>query len=311
MLGVNYVLYQYLMHITAVAVNCYVLITGYFLIDKYTFRWKSLLRTWLQVLFYSVIIYIIMVYCGRAEFRWKLFIGQFIPIWSGYYWFFTKYAALILLAPFLARLAKSLTQKEYKQLLTVLFVLNITLVRNLFYGHLLSNGFSLMWFVFLFMVAGYIRLYNPGMRWHRNYGRLFLGFCFLLLIGNIFKQTWGIYQGESYYLYGVVYNDFTFVSSILLFLWAKYTTFSERRLSRFLVRIAPYTFGVYLIHDNGFVRNLLWKQWLPWKDYFSESWFMVIVIAVPITIFLLCILIDFGRSLVFRFCKIEYYIEYF
>lgn len=39
-----------------IAVNCYVLISGYFLVDS-SFKFKKLFKIWIEVFFYSLILY--------------------------------------------------------------------------------------------------------------------------------------------------------------------------------------------------------------------------------------------------------------
>ena len=52
--GGNYVSLEALYVISCVAVNCFVMISGYFLIDKMSYRWKGILNVWLETFFYSV-----------------------------------------------------------------------------------------------------------------------------------------------------------------------------------------------------------------------------------------------------------------
>lgn len=62
----NYLATNYLMCITAVAVNCYILITGYFSIQS-GFKWNKILNIWLQTSFYSFTIAGIMKLFGAVD----------------------------------------------------------------------------------------------------------------------------------------------------------------------------------------------------------------------------------------------------
>lgn len=171
----NYALCRLLIHITAVAVNCYVLITGYFMINT-NFKWMKLVKLWVQVLFYSVGIYLICVACRTEEFSWKYTLCSLIPVRGHEYWFITMYFALIALAPFLSLLANALTKRAYAILLLILFIINID-INGLFYGEIYSNGYSLWWFLFLFLTAGFIRKYGVGTKYKQCYGKFFGAFC--------------------------------------------------------------------------------------------------------------------------------------
>ena len=63
---VNYVTMEPLYIISGVSVNCFVMITGYFLIEKMVFRLKGVLNIWIQTFFYSVL-FLIAFYLGGSE----------------------------------------------------------------------------------------------------------------------------------------------------------------------------------------------------------------------------------------------------
>ena len=58
-LTLNWLGIWFLEKISIVAVNCYVLISGYFLITS-EFKYRKLFSIWFQVLFYSICIYFVM-----------------------------------------------------------------------------------------------------------------------------------------------------------------------------------------------------------------------------------------------------------
>lgn len=101
------------------------------------------------------------------------------------------------------------------------------------------------------------------------------------------------------------YNGYTFFSSILLFLWAKHYSFKNNILYRFIVRLTPYTFGVYLIHDNPYIRTLLWEHWLTPSKYI-DAWFLLPVMLLSvILIYLTCTFGDYLRARLFLFLNLN------
>ena len=52
---------QYLSILTSTAVNCYVLISGYFLIDSTSFRWSKIFSLWIETFFYSILSYVLLI----------------------------------------------------------------------------------------------------------------------------------------------------------------------------------------------------------------------------------------------------------
>lgn len=108
-----------------VSVNCYVLISGYFLINSHSFHWSKVWKLWSIVAFYSLIFYIIFV---STSGHWSLYktINFLLPVRYSIYWFITAYIGMYLLSPYLAKLAQNLNEKEYTSficLLTGMFVL--------------------------------------------------------------------------------------------------------------------------------------------------------------------------------------------
>ena len=91
-----------------VAVNAYVLLSGYFL-SMTAFRWRRLLRLLLQVLFYTLLIPPALAVLGlipASELTDVYHIWNSVfPVQSGQYWFVTAYVILFLFFPSAQRCA--------------------------------------------------------------------------------------------------------------------------------------------------------------------------------------------------------------
>lgn len=296
----NWIIIEYITYLTAVGVNCYVLISGYFLV-KSEFKLHKVVKIWFQTLFYSVGIYVILTCVGIINFDIKGFVLSGLIIRNNTYWFVTQYIALVLLSPFLSKLALSLTKQKFQLLLLVLFIINVSLNFGFPYGGIYSSPVNISWFIFLFYVAAYIRLFNPFAQRKIEYGKYYLVFCFILLISYLLYE-YSLYHWRGMnisYRSSPAYNGYTFFSSILLFLWAKHYSFKNNILCRFVVRLAPYTFGVYLIHDNPYIRTLLWERWLIPSKYI-DTWFLLPVMLLSvILIYLICTFGDYLRARLF------------
>ena len=96
-----------------VAVNCYVLLSGYFLAES---AWKPgrVVSLVAQILFYSVLIPVILICAGVISFgelsvyNWLTYV---LPVETEHYWFGTAYLVMYALAPFLAAGAKAVEKK--------------------------------------------------------------------------------------------------------------------------------------------------------------------------------------------------------
>ena len=84
-----------------VAVNCYVLISGYFLVYSHC-EGRKVIKIIGQVLFYSIGIYLLFrIALPNLELPFYKKLTFFLPITLKTYWFATCYVVLYLLAPFI------------------------------------------------------------------------------------------------------------------------------------------------------------------------------------------------------------------
>ena len=73
-------------YLCIVAVNCFVLISGYFLVNR-EIDTKKLSKLWCQVLFYSLLILLFASYYEIVDFNFTLLFRTLFPITSNLYWF--------------------------------------------------------------------------------------------------------------------------------------------------------------------------------------------------------------------------------
>ena len=59
--------------------------------------------------------------------------------------------------------------------------------------------------------------------------------------------------------------------------------------------ISSTTLGVYLIHDNDFIRKFLWNSWLNVPKYALNDNFLLFSIISIITIYIVCTIIELLR----------------
>ena len=143
----------------SLGVDVFVLISGYYLVydRKSLFNTRKILKFWGQIFFYSIAIYGAACLLGITEFDVHKLPETLFPITYGAWWFASTYFVLYLVHPFLNILLYNLDKAAYKKLLLLLLVmwcLIPTITQKSFQG----NYF--LWFVTLYCVAGYIRIYG-------------------------------------------------------------------------------------------------------------------------------------------------------
>lgn len=316
----NYYIVWILEGICFVAVNVYVLITGYFMYTS-NFKLKKLIILWLQILFYSASIYLILYLLGFVSINFTNLLKVFTPITSTMYWFATVYMCLYILSIFLNKFLKNLNKKEHITLIIILAIMFSIIPTVNIYGAWLNfgSGYGIAWFIVLYIVAAFIRKYYN--RKHIS-KRLVINYIIFTLLTPISKfilvwlqrtilsnfistETIKILESKIY-----SYNAiFVFLSSICIFLI--FLNHKPKFIKKFILRISPLTFAVYLIHDNEFLRGILWSYINPIHNI------KYIYIHLPLTvilIFFVCIIIDYIRNLVFNKLinqnKLEYFCDY-
>ena len=74
----------------------------------------------------------------------------------------------------------------------------------------------------------------------------------------------------------------------------------ENALVSLLCNIAPYTFGIYLLHENNAIRDF-WQQWVGVEKVRDSFLFIPQMLLAVLTIFIFGIIIDFARKKIFCF----------
>lgn len=291
--------------IASIGVDCFVMITGYFMIERIEMRWRGVLKTWMLTLFYTVSIFLIGVTAFQQPSSSDFVLKAFLPIHQEAYWFVTQYIGLLFLAPFFARVANGLTQRQYQWLLCVLFVFSFTFL----YGTIYLRNMHLGLFVFLFFTAGYIRKYSVPEWWKHHTGLVVFGVWALLFAAatsvNLFHY---LKTGDSNFkLYATENNGPVFFLALSVFVWFVCHKPFTSRMMKWIARLGTYTFGVYLIHQHFFVNDPLWTY--AANTYTMNIPMLVHCLLWTTLVFSVCVLLDMLRSRLFSVLHIDNALE--
>lgn len=289
-----------------IAANCYVLISGYFLVEA---EWKlnKLIMLAVQVLFYSLLVPVICIplEIGNVA-EWSIYewIFAVLPLQMDHYWFATSYVLLFMLVPVLAPGVRQMTKKQLQVTIGVL-LLYYCVIKSLSPIRLSTDqyGYDLGWFVCLFLIAAFIRRYGiPFLEKKRMAMSVYILSSFGIfgisaLAGFICRQTGAL----KYYMdMPYCYNYFlTLIGAVALFYVFKQMKVREGNAVRLICRLAPYTFGIYLLHENMAVRDL-WPMWLGVEGVKTTFLFIPQMLFAVIVVFGFGVLVDFIRKKLFE-----------
>lgn len=136
------------------AVNCFVLISGYFGIK---FKWRGLVNIYLILLFYGLIDLFASVLFNGEPLTASALKSTLLCFSHSRYWFIQCYVALYMMTPLINRGLYQLAKREYVTILLLFSVINLYL--GYYWHNSIFNltGFTTAQFVFLYIIGGYIR----------------------------------------------------------------------------------------------------------------------------------------------------------
>lgn len=250
-----------------VAVNVYMFISGYFLCTS-SFKLSRLLQLYVQVWLYSVAFGMLGVATGviaETTVDTHFFLTLLFPVWMEHYWFMTAYVFLYVMMPFLGCALKRMSKQQLKITVVMLLVV-FSLSKSILplRMELDQKGYDCLWYLCVFVTAAYIRRFKVPLLEKKGRGiLLYLAGCLTVFIGTMALRLICLRTGRLERMAGMFmeYNHiFAFLAALGLF-YAFLRLKAEGRTARIATRIAPYTLGVYLLHENLGLRYS-WQRWL-------------------------------------------------
>ena len=278
-------------------INCFVLITGYFMCQS-SITIRKFLKLLLQIEFYKIVIYAIFVLSGYEAFSLKGLAVAVLPAYRIGTNFVSCFLFFYLCIPFLNTLIRNLDKKKHLGLLVLCLVV-YTLFGTFPKLHVTMNYVS--WFCVLYVLASYVRMYGiitpPNQPRTSLWGWLTLGAALVSIVSVIttlyLNHSWGL----SIHPYRWVQDSNTLlavITGVCSFMYFKDLHISY---SPFVNTVGSCTFGVLLIHANSdTMRQWLWKDLLDNAGNYSSETFILHAILSVLLIFILCAAMDYVRQ---------------
>lgn len=302
---VNRLFTQFLYNGGQFGVTCFVLLSGYFMSTAKEFRVERILKILCAIWFYSWIFLALLYKRNLLPQTPTVFIQNLFPVIFKRYWFMSVYVWLLCLSPYLNKMIWNCSRKEHKYLICFLLFLwgvfptlisTINLIDpqlKLTVSGLYSSNFT--WFVFLYILSAYLRKYP--VEWFKSkytYLLLSAGLYLFILLTEIILDYLVIhnpeYNSSIVYTYRKINSLPCFFAALCFFLFFSKHTFYSKKLNV----LSGATFGVYLIHENAFIRPLLWEhiftpvKWQKSLKLIPHALASVIIVYVCCTVIELC-----------------------
>ena len=229
-----------------VAVNCYILISGYFGIK---FGIKGLLRLYFSCFFMGLIGYILYIMFTDNALSVTILFARFMAFTHNRWWFVIAYLFLFFIAPLLNHAINTMSKKQFQYALLLLlsiYTFYIGYVRNLGDN---SIGMSYAQFIFLYLIGRYVGIYLPSeiivkKRYFWLSGYLIMTLCTFILA--LLKQGTDI---NCDFLRPYPYNSW-FVVGGALFLLLFLLSFDF--YNNIINWLASSVFSVYLLQESSY-----------------------------------------------------------
>ena len=326
------------------AVDVYVLISGYFLVET-GFRCRRVISLVLQVMFYTCLLPVVLILTGIlpvGEITFYNILQCIFPTNMLHYWFVSAYVLMFLFTPVLNAAVHGMKKRQLQTAIVILLIME-SLSKTVIPVRLeLDNlGYDAYWFMVVYLIAAYIRLYGiPFLE--KKGGRAaacYIGACLglyglTMLIRGAYLLT-GQFENFIESAYG--YNHLLTIGAATALFYvfknreteegeqtqAKAAVTGEGEKTQrkdakvgeakqvsveagaaggpagIICRIAPCSFGVYLLHEQVNVRYV-WPFWLGADrcgSAFSLLWHWA---AAILTVMVIGLAVDHIRSLLFR-----------
>ena len=292
------------------AVNCFVLISGYFSnVNSHKLKLKKIIQLYGQVLFYSVGIYVILLLTGVKNFSAADAIHSIFPVLSGQYWFFSSYILLLILMPFLNVMLSKLSNYSLK-LLTIIIVVVfyvVPLFSIVFMQYDITEGMGIIGFITLYVIGHSLRRLKIKISKLNCVIGLVVNCA--VIIASKFALSFLVNRLEIEAGTGLLYHYntiFQLINAALLLL-----LFKDIKLNNKVAKVAKFigasAFGIYLLHEHPSIRGVIWNTKL--YTFMLEAKlpiFIIFTLLIPFALLILCFALDNLRHLMIKlFSKIQ------
>lgn len=273
-------------------IDCFVLITGYFMC-KSNITVRKFLKLLFEIQFYQVIIYAIFLISGYEKFALKSFVKAIIPIYGIGTGFTASYLAFFCFIPFLNILIKAMDEKQHRNLLITSLIIGSLLQTFL----IAPSAFTYVgWFMVVYFIGSYIRLYREDWFSNKKWWTIAAAISLFLSLASVVAGAFVLFKfgkNASYYFVADSNKILAVITSVSLFVFFKNLKF---RYNPVINTVAASTFGVFLIHTRGDrMRQWLWKDTLNNVGAFHSDTFIIHAVVSVLAIYIICTLIDIAR----------------
>lgn len=305
------------------AVDVYVLVSGYFLVET-GFRCKRIISLVLQVMFYTCLIPVVLVAAGYlpvGEITLYHILQYIFPTNMLHYWFVSAYVLMFLFTPVLNMAVHAMKREQLQAVILILLLMESVSKTVIPVRLELDNlGYDAYWFMVVYLIAAYIRLYGIPFLEGKNRRAIlsYIILCFGIFGLAMFIRTVYLFTGqfENFMESPFGYNHLLTIGAAVALFYAflnwdfglhAHEDVQEngrgrkrrQKTAALICKIAPCSFGVYLLHEHINIRYE-WPFWLGADRCGSAISLLGHWLTACLMILAIGLAIDYIRSLLFQ-----------
>lgn len=293
-IGANRLITQFITYGGHVGVDVFVLISGYFLISSELLKLVKIIKIWLQMIFYSLLGLIIGVLFFGYTLTPKAIGIALIPFLYKQWPFASAYLVIMIIAPFINKLIAGISKGQYRIMLAVMLILWSVIPTITTFD---AGSNYVIWMMVLYCLGGYVKLYEEDFR--KNSGHYLLAAAGMAVLSLGITVVLDI-LGLKWSFFATYAMHFSGKQHINVLLWAFFMMLGFLKLnirnSAFINYIAGLTFGIYLFHEDYYLREGLWKQLFRGAEFADEWYLLFYIILQVVIVFVVGSIIDVIRK---------------
>lgn len=292
--NINYYIIRFIESACIIAVNVFILITGYFMNERKKIKISKIINLLFILFFYNICIYGIAIISKLTTFNIESLKEFATTCVSGGAWFVIDYIVLYLLIPYINIIINNISKKKYV-ILIIISILFFSIWPTFISSTTVKDaGYGIINFIMLYLIGAYISKYKINIKKHIS----LLIYILMTIITYLISIDALKIHAYAAYSYNTIFN---IIGAVCLFL-----TFSKLEISSEIInRISKHIFGIYIIHVNSFIAVHIWKDLLSSDKYYASKWFIVAWLLSIIIVFVVCLIIDILRDKLFKYTIIK------
>ena len=291
------------------ATNVFVIISSHLLIKRFktnlnSIRFKKIFNLVIITSIYSTVIYVGLVVLGFAEFSLFAFLKSIFSVFVNQYWFVGAYLFLYFISPMLYRALDIFSEKELRTICIICLTVFSVFPSLFIFSSVLDfydsqHGKSIIWMMILFTFTFYLNKFGTEVINKIKKIQIIVVASLataILVISRIVLRFISFYLNMGGDGEGRLFFDesvFILAISFCIFIFTLKTDRIDlpQKANRFISSCAGTTLGIYLIHNNPHLREVLWEK--AGTFIFSKNGMeMVYIIIVVIAIFVSCMFFE-------------------